>query len=573
MKKLNLSKADRSIYSKLIIICAVLLAVLVVWQLFLQDLFLGKVRDIHQSNLEYVLDDMVAQLKDAFAYQGNIIEGISSHQDVKSYAADTDTGERYHKAYDTVRPIVEMAAANSHISAVVLYDHTRAWYQFLGGVSIEGLRLLRETGWDAGITRNFVMELDGQAYLCATAPIVQFQNNSRFVKVGMAAVLSSIEGFRESLATFETLSDGVILIHDGSKVLLSNRPQMESMRMADVSLDESRNYILHEDVLTDIIKVTVLLPKDSIFPTRSALTLILLGAGGFVFVLFMFAIGWTNRWLVKPYRKLMRRIDSLNEENPEARLKLTGVAHMDPLVENINRMLARIEEATRREIEAQQGAYETRLERQRIEMVLLHKQIDTHFFYNSLVSIKYLSDRGEAEKAGEVAQGVAALLRYAHSTAQRIPIFEEMSMVQKYTQIMNIRFNGKYLVDFDVDDRLTDYIMLRMLLQPLVENAMVHGLESKDGPCQLNIKGCLMENRVVLSVWDNGIGIGGEDLRTIRRKLTQTDYEYLNIKGISLINIHKRIRTEFGEDYGLEIESVLGEYTQVTISFPAIENR
>jgi two-component system sensor histidine kinase YesM len=171
-----------------------------------------------------------------------------------------------------------------------------------------------------------------------------------------------------------------------------------------------------------------------------------------------------------------------------------------------------------------------------------------------------------------MAQGVAALLRYVHSTAQRLPIFDEMSAIQRYTQVMNIRFCGKFTVDFDVDDRLSDYMMPRMLLQPLVENAMMHGLEAKEAPCLLEIRGRMEEGAVVLCVWDNGVGIPREKLRMFARRMEEDidAYEYLNIKGISLINIHKRIRAAFGPEYGLEIESTEGAYTLATIRIPKI---
>lgn len=572
MKSVSLSSAEAGVARKLLAITLFVMALLVVWQMFMQRFFLDRVREIYEGNMAYVLEDLVRDLKQAFSFQGTAVGSIAGDQDVKEYAAMNDTPERYTKAYGTVRPMIMTATVNSLVDSLVIYDHTRAWYQFSGTLSTKALRTLRETYWGMDAEKNEVIELDGATYLCSAAPIVQFQNNSRFMNVGMAAALTNIERFRGSLSAFDLLEAGTILIHDGEKVLLSSDAALEGAALSGIDRSPSRYYLLNEDVLKDVIKVMVLMPRESIFPTRMTFWLMIVSASVFVMTLFLVLSLMVNRWLVRPYRRIMSGIHSLGQKGLSGRLQKTGIKHMDSLTDSINDTLSRLEDATARAMEAQQAAYETRLARQRIEMVLLHKQIDTHFFYNSLISIKYLSDQGDNQKAGEMAQGVAALLRYVHSTAQRLPIFDEMSAIQRYTQIMNIRFNDKFTVDFDVDDRLSDYMMPRMLLQPLVENAMMHGLESKEGPCLLEIRGRMEAGAVILAVWDNGVGIAQAKLAAFRRRMEEDidAYEYLNIKGISLINIHKRIRKAFGPEYGLSIDSLENEYTLATIRIPMI---
>lgn len=565
-------RAQTGIVRTLLFIALLALLLLIVWQLSMQHIFLNRIHGIYEGNMAYILEVLVGDLKSAFSFQGTAVDKIAGDQETKEYAAAADTSQRYTKAYSTMRPMINSAFANSLVDVTVIFDNTQAWYQFNGTLSSGALRALRAAYWDRNAQTNEVIELDGSTFLCASAPIMQFQNSSRFAKVGMVVALTNISRFRASLGAFDFMASGKILLHDGNKVLLSSDASLEGALVSSVNMNPAQHYLLHEDVLNDLIKVSIILPRSSIFPTRGAFAMFFLGVGVFAILLFAGLTLLVNRQLISPLSKIMNGLQSLGHEGLSGRLSRTGIKYMDTLTDGINDTLSRLEDANDSAMEAQQTAYETRLARQEIEMVLMHKQIDTHFFYNSLISIKYLSDCGENQKAGQMARGIAALLRYVHSTQERKPIFDEMSAIQSYAQIMNIRFDNKFTVSFDVDDCLSEYLMPRMLLQPLVENAMLHGLESREAPCLLEIRGRIEGERAVLSVWDNGVGIDPQKLHVFLRGMNEEAdaYEYLNIKGISLINIHRRIRLAFGPNYGLEIESAQGVYTLASISFPLI---
>ncbi len=561
-----------TVYQKLAAITLTLSLALVVWLLAFQGYFVGRVRRIYESNMDFVIGEVVQDLRSAFSSQGDAVEQIAGNVDVKEYAATDEVTARYRKAYESVRPIVQMAVSGRNIGHVIVFDETMTWYQFVGGLSMSACRTLRAAYAELHAPDTRVMELDGHLYLCAAEPVTQLVG-ARIEQVGLVIALSDLARFQPMLAGFAQLQAGTILVHDGTTVLLSNAMSLAGAPLADIPMDPRHYYAQEAQVLPGLLRVTILLSRAQVFPQQAAFAWLLLAAGLFSLLVLLMGSFIVNRWLARPYGHILREMNALGVDDQEGRLTQTGVSHMDSLVDNINGMLGRLEESGRRAFDAQQTLYREELRRQRIETYLLKKQIDAHFLNNALISIKSLYDQGRGESAGEVLQGVAALLHYAHGTNEIVPIFDEMSIIQRYAQIMNIRFGGKFAVSYDVDDRLTDYAMPKMLLQPLVENALVHGLAARGEGCRVEIHGRLEPDAVVLSVWDNGEGIGGEALAALRARLSHDadDYEYLHIIGVSLVNIQRRITTAFGPGYGLTVESAKGEYTRATVRIARVE--
>ncbi|MCL2060707.1 MAG: hypothetical protein FWH01_16910, partial [Oscillospiraceae bacterium] len=130
-----------------------------------------------------------------------------------------------------------------------------------------------------------------------------------------------------------------------------------------------------------------------------------------------------------------------------------------------------------------------------------------------------LVERGELRKAETVAMGLTSLIRYAYDKDEFINIWDEFDILRHYITIMNSRYNGKYTVDFDFDDRLMEYIIPRMILQPILENSIIHGFNDNDSGCLIVVKAKLAGSRVVFEVVDNGCGMGDTALALLNNSL------------------------------------------------------
>jgi LytS/YehU family sensor histidine kinase len=211
-----------------------------------------------------------------------------------------------------------------------------------------------------------------------------------------------------------------------------------------------------------------------------------------------------------------------------------------------------------------------------LHMGLLKTQIDAHFVVNTVTCIEGLAHQGKTEKIATAAQNLAYMLKARHTPDTEINVFEQMEDAERYIEIMNIRSDDKFQVVMDVHDELFRCRMLVQVLQPIVENALTHGLGNKKSDCRLNISGRLENGGLLFEVSDNGVGMKPEELRALQDALDiaggQDDVEY-RLKGIGLTNIQRRIRTRYGKRYGLTVGGGSEEGLTVTIRLPVVREK
>lgn len=215
------------------------------------------------------------------------------------------------------------------------------------------------------------------------------------------------------------------------------------------------------------------------------------------------------------------------------------------------------------------------------EYLALQNQINPHFLYNTLEAI-----RGEAlsNGAGEIAditQALAKFFRYTITdTGSMVTLEDELDNVETYFQIQEYRFGEKIKMRIEIPTEDKDVYRLqlpKLTLQPIIENAISHGLEQKAGTGLITINSRLTKNKFIIEIHDNGIGIKEDELEKINRKLEKVSVSYVNERegergGIALKNVCRRIKLLFGEEYGLSIYSLYGVGTNVQIVIPQVKS-
>lgn len=202
------------------------------------------------------------------------------------------------------------------------------------------------------------------------------------------------------------------------------------------------------------------------------------------------------------------------------------------------------------------------------EMKALQSQINPHFLFNTLNTIARLSLLEGAQQTQEVVHALADLLRTnLRDVAGLRTVEEEIKSIDDYLIIQGVRFGDRIQALIDIEPALLRMPVPALSLQPLVENAIIHGLEpKKEGGC-IRITGYIESNRAAIVISDTGVGIAPERISAILngekrgRKSRST--------GLGVLNVHKRIQHHFGEQFGLSIESKVGEGTEVVIRLPA----
>lgn len=203
------------------------------------------------------------------------------------------------------------------------------------------------------------------------------------------------------------------------------------------------------------------------------------------------------------------------------------------------------------------------------ELKALQAQINPHFLSNTLNTVRSLAN---LTKADNIASIITSLIQLLHASMGKgdelITVREEIEYVQNYLNIMAYRNYDKFKVHIELEEGIADCAVLKFVLQPIVENAILHGLEPMDGQGYIAIKGYRDGDNLIIAVTDNGVGMSEHQLNQFTNEKPVRTKSGLN--GIGMENVNQRIKLYFGEKYGLSVQSVPNLYTTVELTFPAI---
>ncbi len=207
-------------------------------------------------------------------------------------------------------------------------------------------------------------------------------------------------------------------------------------------------------------------------------------------------------------------------------------------------------------------------ERRKSELDALQSQINPHFLYNALDSITWMIEGERNDDAVYMISELAKLFRISLSRGQTvIRVQDELQHAKSYMNIQKIRYKNNFNVIFDVDPDVYSYCSVKLVLQPLLENAISYGVSGMDELGEIRVTAQKQEERIILSVADNGLGMSEEEAELV---LTDSDRIHKRGSGVGLINVNNRIQMLFGKEYGLVVESEPDEGTTVSICMPAV---
>lgn len=214
-------------------------------------------------------------------------------------------------------------------------------------------------------------------------------------------------------------------------------------------------------------------------------------------------------------------------------------------------------------------------ERRKSELDALQSQINPHFLYNALESITWMIEGERNDEAVFMISQLAKLFRISLSKGRTvIRIQDELQHARSYMNIQKVRYKNTFSVSYEVDEELYDFCTVKLILQPILENAINYGVGSMEDCGKIIVAGRKEGNDIILSVTDNGYGMTEEQVRLI---LTDSSREHSHGSGVGMVNVNNRIQIVFGKEYGLIVESEPDEGTTVSIRIPAVpyteENR
>lgn len=244
---------------------------------------------------------------------------------------------------------------------------------------------------------------------------------------------------------------------------------------------------------------------------------------------------------------------------------------VDEIVIAYNEMVDRLEEVVKTNINVEVEKKELELLQARTEFLMLQQQINPHFLFNTMENINQMAIRKGVREISNMVCDMSAILRYGLSRSELMSVRSEIEALKSYVNIQMFRHEGNKLkVEFDLDETLFECKIIKFILQPLVENAISHGVSVRQkGIIKISLSA--METGLLFRVEDNGVGMNEEQLSNIRNKLSGIkDSPQGDIGGIGVVNVYTRIKLYYGDEAGMEIDSVEDKGTKIELRIPFV---
>jgi two-component system, sensor histidine kinase YesM len=450
---------------------------------------------------------------------------------------------------------------------------------------------LRDKGMFTSILKD---DRTGTEQFFYIAPIVEAIGGIYFSQItGYCTVLVNMDKMQGLVENTElTPNSTLYILNSRDEVIASTNSNARGALFREVlSMDKGvllngvKTTIDGEDILVQVKgleqadgwRVVSMIPVQELTADMNPIrkVSIIVGIGMILSVLIMGSFFMNN--LMRPVMGLVLDMKRVGSRDMGFRIKVRSTNEVGMLACDINRVINEREQMARDMINTQARLYESELSQKQAEFAALQSQINPHFLYNTLNCISSIGLEYGSREIAQIASCMSKIFRYSIRKDDLVRIREELDCIQAYMNIIAIRYENKFIIEIDVDEGLLEMQTPKMILQPIVENAVYHGLERMDQGGRLQVTGTIdAHGDVCFQITDTGKGMDPEQLASLQAKLGMASPEPAPdgqpATSIGLSNIHNRLQLLFGEGYGIAIQSQFGHGTTVTVRIPKLLN-
>lgn len=291
----------------------------------------------------------------------------------------------------------------------------------------------------------------------------------------------------------------------------------------------------------------------------------------FIFIILLLLLVfsyWISKRMLKPLGQLNELFNLFDFKGSHHAVleTLSGIDEVDLLSRNFNKMIDRIDELIHETLKADQERIQLKYEKRELQVNALQSQIKPHFLYNTLDNLIYLVESKETDKSVEMIYSLSKLFRFiTNRERSTIDIRDEIAYTKTYVEIMSHRFDNFQCV-WDIDEKVLNFKTIKLILQPVIENAIQHGAKITKKSIKIEVTCRMKEEMIEFIIKDNAAGITEERLIEVKEQLASAA-----IEKVGIYNVNTRIQLNYGNKYGLSIDSETGKWTKVIILIPSIQ--
>lgn len=583
----DLSIRKKIFLGYLAIIGIVLLCVMALFVVLWEELNKDSIsKSIYSSNYQIVKSidnyfDSVIKLSEFPYLDSDIMEILQ-----KNYQGISEERKMIEQISDvnSINPKIYKHVYYMHnqIDAVFLYPENMNYFAYRCNQTVIGnyqYDIKEESWYDTvrnGKGRPYIIGVHKENAVSANWEVISVArsilNPSNGNYLGMIVIDCAVESFAD-LWDSSKYSDSIIAVADKNRkfILPQQLEQQEELvaQIQDFPADGENLKSINFDSQTWYVAVTKLNYMDGyvyqLVPITDAIKnvayvfLAVLIAIVLVGALLIFISAKISNTITQPINRLIARMETVESGNlspkPEA-----FHGEMQVLAEKFDHMVSQVHMMF-------EEVKETEKEKREMEMLALQAQINPHFLYNTLNSILWLSELQGADKVTQMLDSLIKVLQYTvDNTKEFVKVRDEVEFIHNYIRILNFRYFERFSFIFDIREDTLDYEMPRFILQPLVENAVLHGFDNNDLNATVKLSIQLRDGELFLCVSDDGRGMPEEKIQEI---LHTDRSSKKSLNKIGLYNVNQRICLTYGEEYAVHIDSKVGCFTKVTVRIPA----
>lgn len=312
-------------------------------------------------------------------------------------------------------------------------------------------------------------------------------------------------------------------------------------------------------------KLVGVVPSENLWDNYGQLVLFFLFVVLFSVFLLVFVNLRLSEWITAPVKKLDRAVKELEHGSTEVDFDVGGPGEVEHLSHSIRSMVSTMRHLMDDIIEQEE-------QKRRSELEVLQSQINPHFLYNTLDSVIWMTENGRTDDAVVMLTSLARFFRISLSRGSSIiPIRDELEHARHYLTIQKMRYKNKFSATITAEDGVESLYTIKLIVQPILENAIYHGMAYADGDGEITVRAFRDAGDVLIEVSDNGPGMPEEVVESLLDPNGPAAAAGAKGSGIGFRNVHRRIRLTFGADYGLTIFSEPDDGTTVRIRLPALD--
>ncbi|MBO5060868.1 MAG: histidine kinase [Clostridia bacterium] len=518
----------------------------------------------------YTLNSVEKNINKSMQRIVNVSENVIYNENLQELL-DGDDSSRGKNISDMTNLLKAYREVDEDIKYVAVLDISGSYYDFLSDwqntdITARARRIIYGyDGTDVNGELKFFTERDGieeKGFFAYVLPIYKIDRQNFYYKkrIGSAIFVYSqellIRDIRE--ASYDVV-DKIVIADENGTVQLSQTAELvgtkvsEDMYADSIELKYGRLHLYSK-------------PFDKYSGAVERMLFFMLVMVLVLLILSLLIINyWFKRYILSDVTQILSVLKDNQNGSAKKRISLPRKNEFQTIAININSMLDGIEEYTKKAFYGQQQLYELEIQLNKMRIYMLKDQVNPHFLYNTLGCIRSLAAEKGLDEVVDISEATISLLRYNLKEKERVTLKQELNECKKYIRIINVRYENIVELSFDTKEEALGVEIIKMIVQPVIENSVYHGLVSSATVLHIHIKAYVDNGLLKLSIADDGNGMSSETLSELKTRLMNDED---STEHVGLYNVHKRIEMEYGKGFGIDVESEKGKGCTVYITIP-----